>query len=111
MPLTQTVDIPAGSTLNRRLLIDVPRDVPAGRTVLIFKPIAEMPLTMTAQEAKERGLGFGNEPRIDPLEAIKRCSGITKQFGINLSSDDFLVMCREDKEFENRLDNFTGQQN
>jgi hypothetical protein len=34
MTVTQTVDIPA----SHRLTIDVPREVPAGRTVLAFTP-------------------------------------------------------------------------
>jgi hypothetical protein len=34
MTITQTVDIPA----NHRLVIDVPREVPAGPAVLVFKP-------------------------------------------------------------------------
>ena len=34
MAITQTVDIPA----NRRLSIEVPREVPAGRTILTFTP-------------------------------------------------------------------------
>ena len=37
MTITQTVDIPA----SRRLTIDVPREVPVGRTVLAFTPAAE----------------------------------------------------------------------
>ena len=38
MSVTQTVDIP----VNHRLMVDVPREVPAGRTILIFKPITEV---------------------------------------------------------------------
>jgi len=34
MTITQTVEIPN----NRRLTIDVPREVPAGRTILAFTP-------------------------------------------------------------------------
>ncbi|GHV93368.1 hypothetical protein AGMMS50268_38710 [Spirochaetia bacterium] len=34
MTIEQTVDIPA----NHRLTIDVPRDIPAGRTILAFTP-------------------------------------------------------------------------
>ena len=40
MTMTQTVDIPA----NHRLTIDVPREVPAGRTVLTFTPAPQAPL-------------------------------------------------------------------
>jgi len=36
MSVTQTVDIPA----NHRLTIDVPHEIPAGKTILIFKPIS-----------------------------------------------------------------------
>lgn len=105
MIVTQTVDIPE----NRRITLEVPSQLPVGKTILIFKPAAEAPLAMTAQEAKERGLGFGNGHRIDPLEAIKRCSGITKKFGINLTSDDFLAMSKKDKTLENRFENFAEQ--
>ena len=34
MSITQTVEVPA----SHRLLIDVPRDIPAGRTILTFTP-------------------------------------------------------------------------
>ena len=37
MTITQTVEIPA----DHRLVIDVPREVPIGRTILIFKPIPQ----------------------------------------------------------------------
>jgi hypothetical protein len=37
--IEQMVEIPA----NHRLTIEVPREVPAGRTILIFKPAAEAP--------------------------------------------------------------------
>ena len=40
MSLTQTVDIPA----SHRLTIDVPREVPAGPTVLTFTPAPQAPL-------------------------------------------------------------------
>lgn len=100
MSVTQTVDIPA----NRRLTIDVPCEVPAGKTIIIFKPVTETSLYMTAQDAIDHSLGFGSGLRIDPMEAINRCSGITKRLGFNLSSDDFLELNRQDKELEDRLD-------
>ena len=40
MTITQTVDIPA----NRRLIIDVPREVPEGRTIIAFTPAPEASL-------------------------------------------------------------------
>ena len=98
MTVTQTVDIPA----NRRLTIDVPKEVPAGKTVLIFKPVSDDSSHITAQGAIDRD--FGNTTGIDPAEAIDRCSGIAKRLGCPLSSDDFLAMRRLDKELEDRLD-------
>jgi hypothetical protein len=100
MSVTQTVEIP----VSHRLTIDVPREVPAGRTVLIFKPVAETSVHMTAMEAIDRGLGFGSGPRIDPAEAVEQCSGIMQRLGFSFSSDDFLAMRRQDKELEDRLD-------
>ena len=40
MTITQTVDIPD----NHRLVIDVPREVPAGRTILTFTPSSKQGL-------------------------------------------------------------------
>ena len=37
MSVTQTVEIPA----NRRLIIDVPQEVPTGKTILTFTPAAD----------------------------------------------------------------------
>ena len=37
MSITQTVDIPA----NRRLIIDVPREIPAGPVILTFTPFSK----------------------------------------------------------------------
>jgi len=90
--VTQTVEVPD----NHRLTIDVPPEIPAGPVVLVFKSAAESSTGMTAQEAKDRGLGFdfGSSPRVDPMEAVKQCSGLAKRLGINLSSDDFLAMRR-----------------
>jgi hypothetical protein len=78
MTVTQTVDIPA----DRRITLEVPREVPVGRTVLIFKPETE-----TFDPIKAR-------------EAIKNCSGLAKRMGINLSSDEFLEMRRRDRDIE-----------
>ena len=86
MTITQTVDIPE----NRQLTIDVPCEVPIGRTILVFKPVDEVP------EAKA-------SVRMSAREAIDCCSGITKRLGICLSSDDFLAMGRRDKELEDSL--------
>jgi len=37
MTFTQTVDIP----VNRRLVIDVPLEIPAGKTIITFTPVSE----------------------------------------------------------------------
>ena len=39
MTITQTVEIPA----DRRLTIEVPREIPAGKTILAFTPVASIP--------------------------------------------------------------------
>jgi len=98
--MTQTVEIPD----NRWLNIKVPKEVPTGPVVLLFKPITQKPKNLTSQEAIKRGLGLGTGSRIDPAEAIKRCSGIFKRLDIPLSSDDFLAMRQQERELENRLD-------
>ena len=103
MAIEQTVEIPE----NRWLNIKVPKEIPAGPVVITFKPIPKKPHGLTTQEVIERGLGLGSGPRIDPAEAIKRCCGITKQFNISLSGDDFLAMRKQDKELEDRLDGNT----
>jgi len=69
-----------------------------------IKPLSETSQNLTAQQAMERGLGFGTGSRIDPAEAVKRCSGIFKRLDIPLSSDDFLAMRQQERELENRLD-------
>ena len=68
------------------------------------KPLSGTSQNLTAQEAMERGLGLGTGSRIDPAEAVKRCSGIFKRLDIPLSSDDLLAMRQKERELENRLD-------
>ena len=46
MTIEQIVEIPA----NRRLTIEVPREIPAGRTILAFTPVK-------TEQIKERGFG------------------------------------------------------
>jgi len=100
MIIEQTVEVPE----NHQLIIEVPSEIPAGPTIIVFRSVAESSPRMTAQEAMNGGLGFGTTPRIDPMEAIKICSGLAKRLGINLSSDEFLEMRRQERELENRLD-------
>jgi len=46
MTITQTVEIPT----NRRLIIDVPREVPTGAVILAFTPASITPKMSVAQE-------------------------------------------------------------
>jgi len=50
MTITQTVDIPA----NRRLIIDVPREVPTGSVILTFTPREAQ-----AKEQPQERKGYG----------------------------------------------------
>jgi hypothetical protein len=103
MSVTQTVEVPD----SHRLTIDVPREIPAGPVILTFTPkTAESSHSITARKAMA-GLDLGSSLPFDPvkaMEAIERCSGLAKRLGINLSVDEFLEMCRQDKELEDRLD-------
>jgi hypothetical protein len=76
----QTVEIPE----NRRLTIEVPREVPVGTAVLTFTPKAAFPADGTRYHMTSR-------------EAIEKCRGIAK--GI-LSSDEIIEMRRKDKKLE-----------
>ena len=49
MTITQTVEIPA----DRRLIIEVPREVPTGKVVLIFSPV-----TADAQATENEGTTY-----------------------------------------------------
>ena len=53
MSITQTVEVPA----SHRLIIDVPREIPAGRTILTFTPATALP----CNEAADSGPGFAGE--------------------------------------------------
>ncbi|MDR0599192.1 MAG: hypothetical protein LBG84_03800 [Treponema sp.] len=41
MTIEQTVEIPPANGRDRRLIIDVPPEVPEGRTILAFTPVQE----------------------------------------------------------------------
>ena len=68
MSITQTVDIPD----NHRLIIDVPREVPAGRTVLTFSPAEDQrsdiskPLPGRTARTVEEALQMAMERAADP---------------------------------------------
>ena len=61
MSITQTVDIPP----SRRLIVDVPGEVPAGKTILTFTPInevmADCPLCAEHRDSKTGELRFNAE--------------------------------------------------
>jgi hypothetical protein len=61
MTITQTVDIPA----DHRLVIDVPREIPAGRTVLAFTP-AKKPAIGKTNRTLEDALRRAAEKAADP---------------------------------------------
>ena len=51
MTITQTIEIPANS---RRITLEVPREIPAGRTIIAFTPAkAEANPRMTEEEELE----------------------------------------------------------
>jgi len=67
MAITQTVEIPA----NRRLIIDVPREVPTGRTIIAFTPALEQkkkdaPLPGGSYNTIEEALQAAAEKTSDP---------------------------------------------
>jgi hypothetical protein len=79
MTIQQTVDIPA----SRRLIIEVPREIPVGRAVLTFTPAGEARPRRRLTERQRT--------------AVEKCRGIAK--GV-LSSDESLEWRREDLELE-----------
>jgi len=84
MSITQTVEIPA----NRRLIIDVPREVPLGRTIIAFTPASEQktkdtPLPGGSYNTVEEALQAAEEKAADPNR-----KPISRYFGI-LSPDTY----------------------
>ena len=49
MTITQTVEIPA----DRRLVIDVPQEIPQGKVVLILKPLTDEETTYSSLSNEE----------------------------------------------------------
>jgi hypothetical protein len=74
MSITQTVDIPA----SHRLVIEVPREVPAGRVILTFTPAVEQPVDDDDDNADwfENGgecplcAKYGHVPNAETIAAI-----------------------------------------
>ncbi|MCL2067849.1 MAG: hypothetical protein FWG99_10335 [Treponema sp.] len=57
MTITQTVEIPA----DRRLLIEVPREIPTGKVILIFRSAAEDEGTVYTTLSKENAVSMTAE--------------------------------------------------
>jgi len=49
MNITQTVEIPA----SHRLVIDVPREIPAGQVIITFTPVSAASRTSERSEARD----------------------------------------------------------
>jgi hypothetical protein len=66
MSVTQTVEIPA----SRRLTIDVPREIPVGRAVLVFTPVTDTavtdPKSWSNPRTTEEALLMAEERAADP---------------------------------------------
>jgi len=92
MTVTQTVRIPA----SRRLIIDVPPEIPEGVATLTFAPVEAEPADAEPPIPSQTRAPVGEDP-------IFRLCGCHK--GIpGASVDDFLARCREDKEYELALE-------
>ena len=79
MTITQTVDIPA----DRRLVIDVPSEIPAGRTIIAFTPASDIVDETTPSDcpicAQNRDSVTGN-PRFNAraLAAMEEAKAIAR---------------------------------
>jgi hypothetical protein len=97
MTIEQTVDIPA----DRRLIIEVPREIPVGRAKAAITLIFEA-------ETPEPILGKWVNPLPEPAkgsslsieEALEIGRGIAKRMGSRLTSDLSIEWRHEDKELE-----------
>ena len=57
MTIEQTVDIP----VSRRITIDVPCEIPVGRAILAFTPVADCPLCAKHRDSETGELRFNDE--------------------------------------------------
>ena len=99
MSITRTVEIPD----SHRLVIDVPREVPAGQVVLTFTPAGEKPI-------KERVFGCSkgrHKTKEEIHAALKEIQEICKDAPISV--DSFLEMRRLERNIEeNRYRQFSA---
>jgi len=71
MTITQTVEIPAEG----RRTIDVPLEVPAGKVILTFTPVAESNTVELIDASREEVIAIGNEilnKHISAFEALAK---------------------------------------
>ena len=71
MTITQTVEIPA----NRRIMLEVPREVPAGRVILTFTPVADRNTIEFIDASTDEVLAAGDEilnKHITAFEALAK---------------------------------------
>ena len=89
MTITQTVEIPA----DRKLIIEVPKEIPAGRTILTFTPAPESALDECPICAKYRDPKSGAlQPNAETITAIEESRKTSaKQFN---SLEELLVDLR-----------------
>ena len=67
MTITQTVEIPA----DRRLTLEVPREVPTGKVILSFTPVAETDKIEFVNASNEDVMAVGDEILNKHLAAFK----------------------------------------
>jgi hypothetical protein len=84
MVIEQTVEIP----VSHRLVIDVPPEVPAGKTRVVI----QFPKAIPTEDEAVRPM--------TAKEAIEYCRGLTKRLGCKVSGDTVLEARREDKALE-----------
>ena len=64
MTITQTVEIPA----NRRLIIEVPREIPAGRTILSFTPAPIVKTLSRGEALLQKAAQMTEEEKIEQID-------------------------------------------
>jgi hypothetical protein len=81
MTIEQTVEIP----VNRRLIIDVPREVPVGKAVLAFTPVPETATSVPVSKGEKIRL---TQPMIDELLRSETLRSLTGLLQTDISVDE-----------------------